>query len=298
MYGKIFDSMYEGTLYGHWEAIVTLQQMLVLCDAEGIIDITPQALAARTSIPLEIIEKGIRILSEPDQYSRTPGEDGKRIVPLEEHRPWGWQIVNYLKYRNLQSREQKREADRVRIAEKRKAKGPPGIEGGRDMSQPVADVAHGEGEGEGEAEAEAEAVLQLHANGGADSPVPVAIREIGKAPDCPHEKLVACWHEVMPELAKVKMSRWPGSTSQKNLRQRWREGLAATSGFWSFDSEAAGIAKFREFLQLCRDSDFLMGRAAPGYGRGKSFQADLHWLMVRANFDKVLSNRYHSEQAA
>ena len=28
VYAKIFDSMYEGTLYGHWEAIVTLQQML------------------------------------------------------------------------------------------------------------------------------------------------------------------------------------------------------------------------------------------------------------------------------
>src|SRR5690349_23879727 len=77
MYGKIFDSMYEGTLYGHWEAIVTLQQMVVLCNSDGIIDMTPQAIAARTSIPLEIITKGIGILSEPDPYSRTPGEDRK-----------------------------------------------------------------------------------------------------------------------------------------------------------------------------------------------------------------------------
>ena len=63
MYGKIFDSMYEGTLYGHWEAIVSLQQMLVLCNQDGVIDMTPQAIAARTSIPYDIIAKGIATLS-------------------------------------------------------------------------------------------------------------------------------------------------------------------------------------------------------------------------------------------
>ena len=26
VYGKVFDSIYDGTLYGHWEAIVTMQQ--------------------------------------------------------------------------------------------------------------------------------------------------------------------------------------------------------------------------------------------------------------------------------
>ena len=44
MYGKVFDSMYEGTLYGHWQSIVTLQQMLVLCNSEGVVDMTPQAI--------------------------------------------------------------------------------------------------------------------------------------------------------------------------------------------------------------------------------------------------------------
>ena len=106
MYGKIFDSMYEGTLYGHWQAIVTLQQMVVLCNSEGVVDMTPQAISARTSIPLNIIEKGIQDLSEPDRYSRTPGEEGRRIVTLDAHRPWGWVIVNYAKYQKIKSREQ------------------------------------------------------------------------------------------------------------------------------------------------------------------------------------------------
>ena len=54
MYGKIFESMYDGSMYGQWEAIITMQQMIVLADKDGIVDITPPALSARTSIPLEI----------------------------------------------------------------------------------------------------------------------------------------------------------------------------------------------------------------------------------------------------
>ena len=141
MYGKIFDSMYEGTLYGHWEAIVTLQQMLVLCNQDGVIDMTPQAIAARTSIPFEIITKGIAVLTEPDPYSRTPGEDGRRIVLLDEHRPWGWRIVNHAKYQKLKNRAEKLEADRVRIAEKRKANKNNDVAESRGESQSVADVA-------------------------------------------------------------------------------------------------------------------------------------------------------------
>lgn len=122
MYGKIFDSMYDGTLYGHWKAIVTLQQMLVLCDPNGVIDMTPGALSGKTSIPLDIILEGIKVLSEPDPYSRTPGEEGRRIILIDPaNRPWGWIIVNHAKYRDLQSRADKNEADRKRIAANRAA---------------------------------------------------------------------------------------------------------------------------------------------------------------------------------
>lgn len=155
MYGKIFDSMYEGTLYGHWQAIVTLQQMLVLCNADGVVDMTPQALAARTSIPLEIITKGIEVLSEPDPYSRTPGEEGRRIILIDPRRPWGWFIVNHAKYKRMLDKEEKNKADRERIAERRNSNKVNDVAGcsneshavasvavRSDVSQPVADVAH------------------------------------------------------------------------------------------------------------------------------------------------------------
>lgn len=124
MYGKIFDSMYKGTLYGQWEAIVTFQQMIVLCDADGTVDMTPPAIAAITSIPLDIIQKGIEVLSRDDPYSRTPGRNGRRIELIDEHRPWGWVIVNHHKYKNLQDSDTVRAQTKERVRKHREMKRP------------------------------------------------------------------------------------------------------------------------------------------------------------------------------
>ena len=111
--------MYDGTISVNWKALVTFQQMIVLCDSEGMIDITPPALSKRTSIPLEIIEDGIEYLSQPDPYSRSQEYEGRRIIPIDEHRPWGWQIVNHKYYRDLASNEDRREKARLRKQKQR-----------------------------------------------------------------------------------------------------------------------------------------------------------------------------------
>jgi hypothetical protein len=145
VYGKIFGTIYSGTLYGQWQAIVTFQQMIVLCDSDGMIDMTPPAIAATTSIPLDIIEKGIEILLQPDKYSRSPAEEGRRIVLIDPSRPWGWKIVNHEFYKNLASRDDKKKADRDRIAAKRSAAKTienKDVAGSRAASPEVANVAH------------------------------------------------------------------------------------------------------------------------------------------------------------
>jgi len=111
MYGKLFTQMYDGTLAtkGPWQALVTFQQMLILCDKDGVIDMTPEAISRRTTIPIEIIEIGIPALEEVDPASRSPELEGRRIVRLSESREWGWQIVNYAKYRKIRSEEDRKE---------------------------------------------------------------------------------------------------------------------------------------------------------------------------------------------
>src|SRR6187399_200096 len=110
MYAKVFSQIYDGTLCtkGPWQALVTFQQLLVLADMEGHVDMTASAIARRTTIPLEIIELGIVELLKDDPESRTPTEQGRRIVPLSDGRSWGWRIVNYKHYRDLKREEDRR----------------------------------------------------------------------------------------------------------------------------------------------------------------------------------------------
>lgn len=122
MYGKVFDTIYNGTLYGQWEALVTMQQLIVLADADGVVDMTPMAISARTSIPREIIDKGLEVLAAPDKYTRTPGSDGRRIELIDDHRPWGWVLVNYEKYCKLQNRNTVRAQTRERVRKHRESK--------------------------------------------------------------------------------------------------------------------------------------------------------------------------------
>lgn len=137
MYGKVFESIYDGTLHGHWQAIVTMQQLIVLANQDGVVDMTPKAISDRTTIPLEIIEAGLEHLAKADPFSRTPGDDGRRIALLDDHRPWGWRLVNHAKYRALRNLEQKREADRQRQAKNRKKTSGVAI-----VSRPVQKVAN------------------------------------------------------------------------------------------------------------------------------------------------------------
>lgn len=119
MYGKLFVSIYDGTLAEDWRALVTFQQMIILCDQDGILDMTPLAIQKRTGIPIEHIKAGIEILESEDPYSRTPREHGKRIIRLSDDRPWGWHIVNHKHYRDLRTAEERREYMREYMRGKR-----------------------------------------------------------------------------------------------------------------------------------------------------------------------------------
>jgi len=119
MYGKIFESIYDGTLAEDWRALITFQQMIVLCDPDGTLDMTPRALSQRTGIPIEHIEAGIKILENPDPYTRTENEEGRRILRIDSHRPWGWVIVNHTKYKNLKTARDRRDYMRDYMRDKR-----------------------------------------------------------------------------------------------------------------------------------------------------------------------------------
>jgi hypothetical protein len=115
----MFKSIFDGSLYGQFEPTVVFMAMLVIAEREGIVDMTRQAIAARCGFPLEIVERGISELEKPDPQSRTPDEDGRRIIRLEDTRDWGWRITNYEKYEKIRSAEERREYFRLKKREQR-----------------------------------------------------------------------------------------------------------------------------------------------------------------------------------
>lgn len=116
IFGKIFQQMYDSTVAEDWRAMVTFQQLIVLADKDGVVDMTPEAIARRTNIPLEeVILPGIKKLEQNDKTSRSKQAHGARLVRLDEDRPWGWTIPTYEHYTFIIAQEQKREYNKQRM---------------------------------------------------------------------------------------------------------------------------------------------------------------------------------------
>lgn len=114
MFGKIFEQIYDSSIAEDWTLRVVFQDFIVLSDIDGIVNRTPEAISRRTNVPLEIVQKAIAKLEAPDPMSQSPEYEGRRLLRLDEHRPWGWQIVNYKRYRDIASDEQRREKTKER----------------------------------------------------------------------------------------------------------------------------------------------------------------------------------------
>ena len=71
----------------------------------GQVDIHPRAIAEEVGLTVDQVRACLDELESPDAESRSPEAEGRRIIRLDEHRAWGWQVVNYIKYRDIKSEE-------------------------------------------------------------------------------------------------------------------------------------------------------------------------------------------------
>lgn len=152
MYVKLFSSIYQGTLRGNSDGLLVFTNLLAHADRDGVADIHPRAIGEETGLPVERVRDALLMLESPDDESRSPAEQGRRIVRIDEHRAWGWQIVNYAKYREIRSEEDRREQNREaqkRWRDKHKSAASAGVSHGKPLS------AHAEVSGEEEANTKA-----------------------------------------------------------------------------------------------------------------------------------------------
>jgi hypothetical protein len=86
---------------------------LAHADRNGDVDIHPRAIADEVGLPEPDVRAALLCLESTDAESRTPTEDGRRIIRMDAHRAWGWRIVNHAKYRAIRSEEDRREQNRL-----------------------------------------------------------------------------------------------------------------------------------------------------------------------------------------
>jgi hypothetical protein len=130
-YTPLFSSLTTGTLYGRWPDIGLWPIVLSLADKNGVVDVTPHYLAGVTGLPVDEVSACMKRFCEPDPYSRSKVENGARLVLIDEHRDWGWKIVNHTKYREkarkqmqqIDATESGQDAERKRVARGRKSSG-------------------------------------------------------------------------------------------------------------------------------------------------------------------------------
>jgi hypothetical protein len=113
MYAKLFKSIYQGTLRGDSGGILVFTNLLANADQTGRVDMHPRAIAEEIGLDVDRVKEILLRLEAPDDESRSPELEGRRIVRIDGHRAWGWEIVNYLKYRAIRNEEDRREQNRA-----------------------------------------------------------------------------------------------------------------------------------------------------------------------------------------
>jgi len=106
IYVPIADSFFESSIMREELPVrfvmLALIRLALRAGADGKVDIDPQMFAMSINMPLADVEAAIRRLMEPDPFSSSPDEDGRRIAPVDPARPFRyWRIVNWEKYQHI-----------------------------------------------------------------------------------------------------------------------------------------------------------------------------------------------------
>ena len=151
MFAKVFTSLWQGSLVGKADEQLVFIFLLANADERGEVDYFPPVIASLTGMGIDRVKAALLQLEAPDEFSRSSEMEGRRLVRLDEHREWGWRIVNYAKYRAIRNAETRREQNRISSAKYRQRSSA----AASDRHHAPAESAQAEVEAEAEAEADA-----------------------------------------------------------------------------------------------------------------------------------------------
>lgn len=110
-YVKLSNALITSTIWQEPDASrIVWITMLVLADRNGEVMGTIPGIANIARVTIEECEAALKRFAEPDQYSRSKEDEGRRIQEIDG----GWSIINHQRYRDMDN-----EADRKRKAAER-----------------------------------------------------------------------------------------------------------------------------------------------------------------------------------
>lgn len=120
LYGRVFLQILDSSIAEDFTLRHVFEDFLKLSE-DGVVDMTRQSLSRRLNIPLKVLNREIEKLESEDKASRDDEFSGKRLERLDDHRDWGWRILNWEKYELLRTRADV--AERVRRHREKKKTG-------------------------------------------------------------------------------------------------------------------------------------------------------------------------------
>lgn len=110
-YIKLFSSLVTSTIWMEDDKTrIVWITMLAIADKNGEIQASIPGLARIAGVPVSDTEIAIQKFLEPDEHSRTPDDEGRRIEKIDG----GWSLLNHAKYRLMASKDESKTSNAER----------------------------------------------------------------------------------------------------------------------------------------------------------------------------------------
>jgi hypothetical protein len=291
MYAKLFKSIYQGTLRGDSGGILVFTNLLANADQTGRVDMHPRAIAEEIGLDVERVKEILLRLEAPDDESRSPELEGRRIVRIDGHRAWGWEIVNYLKYRAIRNEEDRREQNRASQERWRNKQNKPASAEGKQEKPRKPESAKAEAEAEAKAEEEIQALRAMSPANAADlradaSPEENTRPQKPSIPATPYQSIVDAYHAALPTLPQVRLM---SEARKKGISRLWK--FAFTSKKPDGTPRATNADEALKWIGFyfirAKQNEFLMGKNGRT-GTHANWMPDIDFLTTDKGMSQVI----------